>query len=240
MDESNFKIQHTFAEGSPAEITVRHGEAPTIYDPEQIRLSGIISAPVEYYQKRPDACKPTHTHVVFDKKGKKVTLTVDDTNKFKTIVTGSLEKHAFLKTLHINSQQSYGISDLLKTLRFAKRFFAEPGKHTEFILKLRNFTAKITQTTSQTDDRQGNKKQSFESKVEEFQKEALSFILNIPVFEGTDPLNIKIDIEIEAINGTVQLFLICDDLEEMEDEIVSSLFSSQKKVFASLVCIDQS
>jgi hypothetical protein len=240
MEDNHIKLHHNFSDGNPHVLTILHGEAATIHDPEQVVLSGVITAPSEYLTKRRELCPPAETHVVFNRDGRKITLTVNEKDHFRTVVTGSLKKNKFLQSLHINSTTSYTISDLLKTLRFAKRFFANPTKHTELIVKLRNFTAKITQTTNNADDRAGNKLQTFESKVTDFASTTeLGFILKLPLFDGTDEMNIAINIEIDVINGAVALFLVCDDLDELEDSLLDSLFQAEKKHFEDFVIIDQ-
>lgn len=228
-----------------SEVTIRQGEALKVYDPEQIKLEGIISVPSEFYLKRKDQCLAPFTHVIFDKENKCIQLIVEDKSKFQTIVTGRLKKHKFLSSLEINSTKSYGITELQKLLRYAKRFFVDPEKHKSFIVSLRNFTAKITQTTTQADDRQGNKSNSFESRVEDFVKTkegdgGLFFDLKLPIFYGTDPMTIRLNVEIEAINGSVALFLVCDDLDEIEDGIVTKIFETEKSIFGELAIIDQS
>lgn len=227
------------------ELTLRQGEALKLYDPEQIKLDGIITVPSEFYLKRKDQCLPPFTHVIFDKESKVIQLVVEDKSKFQTVVTGKLKRHKFLSSLEINSTKSYSISELQKVLRYAKRFFADPEKHKDFIISLRNFTAKITQTTTQADDRQGNKSSSFESRVEDFVKTkegdgGLYFDLKLPIFYGTDPINLRLNVEIEAINGSVALFLVCDDLDEIEDGIVTKIFEAEKTIFSELAIIDQS
>lgn len=245
MEDNHIKLHHNFEGEEPKELVIRHGSAQNVYDPEQIVLTGIITAPSEFYQKRKEQCIAKFTHVIFDKESKKIVLVVDDFYKFKSIITGKLTKHKFLNSLEINSTKSYGITELQKVLRYAKRFFADPEKHKSFIISLRNFTAKITQTTTQADDRQGNKSSSFESRVEDFVKTSesgggLFFDLILPIFYGTDPMNIRINVEIEAINGSVALFLVCDDLDEIEDGIVTKIFETEKTIFSELAIIDQS
>jgi hypothetical protein len=246
MEDNHIKLHHTFEEGTAkGEIIIRHGEAERIYDPEQVVLEGIITVPSEYYQKRKDQCPAKVTHVIFDKEAKFIKLVVTDYWKFKSLITGRLTKHKFLKSLEINSTKHYSITELQKVLRYAKRFFADPEKHKSFIVSLRNFTAKITQTTTQADDRQGNKSNSFESRVEDFVKTSegsggLYFDLLLPIFYGTDPVSIRLTVEIEAINGAVALFLVCDDLDEIEDGIVTKVFETEKAIFSQLAIIDQS
>lgn len=241
MEDNHIKLHHTFGEGaSKAEVTILHGEAANIYDPEQVVLNGIITAPSEYYTKRPDLCPPAQTHAKFSKEDRKITLVVNEKDKFQTIVTGSLKKNKFLKSLHINSTTSYSIADLQKVLRYAKRFFNDPSKHLDLIVKLRNFTTKITSTTVKSDDRAGNKVESFESRVTDFaQANDLGFTLKLPIFDGTDDVAIAISIEIDVINGSVALYLICDDLDEMEDSLVKAIFEEEKKVFEPFVIIEQ-
>jgi hypothetical protein len=240
MEDNHIKLHHNFTDGNPSILTILHGDAAKIYDPEQVILSGVITAPSEYFSKRPDLCIPSETHVIFNKESRKITLTVNEKEHFKTIVTGSLKKNKFLQSLHVNSTTSYSIADLLKALRFAKRFFAQPDKHKDLIIKLRNFTAKITQTTTNSDDRSGNKHQSFESRVTDFASaNDLGFVLKLPLFDGTDDINIAINIEIDVINGSVALFLVCDDLDEMEDNLVTTIFEKEKLVFEKFVIIEQ-
>lgn len=240
MSEQHIKYHHNFKSETPSTIIIREGSAPKVYDPEQVELAGVITAPAEYLGKRPELVPTDCSHVIFNKRNRSILLIVDEKSHFKTSIIGVLEKDEFLKSLHINSTTSYTIADLAKALRFARRHFASPDDHNKLLLRLRNFTAKITQETKQTDDRAGNKMQSFESKVSEFSTaNELGFVLRRPIFKGLEKQNINIRIEIDVNNGQVALYLVCDELEEMEDALLESIFSEQKAVFEKYVCVEQ-
>ncbi|WP_342088035.1 hypothetical protein [Dyadobacter sp. OTU695] len=234
-----------------ATLTVLTGQAAKIYDPEKVQLDGIITAPSEYFSKRRfahvedarlvDVGFTLHsTHVIFNKEQRKIVLTVNEHDKFATVVIGSLKFNKFLDSLEINSPQSYSIAQLEKAFRFERRWFADPSKHKDLILKLRNFTAKITTTSQQENDLQGNKKAFFESKVSEFTKSTdLGFVLSLPVFDGLEKRQIPISVEIDVVGGSVALFLVCYELDEIIDEIVTSIFDREKEIFKDIVIIEQ-
>lgn len=250
MDQ-HIKMHHEFGGTTPQTITMLTGSAAKIYDPEKVQLKGIITAPSEYFQKRSwfigteggpqERCgiDPSEAHVIFNKEERKITLTVNERDKFATVVTGSLNVNKFLSSLAINSAP-YTIGDLQKALRFARKWFANPDQHKNLILKLRNFTATITTTTQQENDMAGNKMQLFESKVSKFtQANDLGFTLKLPPFDGVDEELIGISVEIDVINGQVALFLVCDDLDEIEDRIVNTIFEREKEIFKDIVIIEQ-
>lgn len=251
MAEPNMKFDVSVM-GDKAEITMLSGQAAKIYDPEKVQLDGIITAPSEYFTKRryvalDEANLPVEvgfsrhsTHVIFNKEERKIVLTVNEHDKFATVVMGSLKFNKFLASLEINSPQSYSIAQLQKLFRFERRWFADPDKHRQLLLKLRNFTTVITVKTQQEDDRAGNKSQLFESKVSEFTKaNDLGFVLSLPVFDGLEKRQIPISVEIDVVGGSVALFLVCDELDEIIDEIVTSIFDREKEIFKDIVIIEQ-
>lgn len=240
MEDNHIKLHHNFSDGNPSVLTILHGEAQNIYDPAKVTLAGVITAPSEYYQKRKPLCHPDFTHVIFNDQLKSITLIVDEKDKFATVVQGQLIKNAFLEALSINCEKSYSIADLQKKLRFARRYFANPDDHKKLIVNLRNFTATITQTTQQSDDRAGNKMQHFESKVTDFTKKTdLAFTLKLPIFDGTDEENITIDVEVDVVNGTVALFLVSETLDEREADLRKAIFEKEKEIFKEIVIIQQ-
>lgn len=251
MDQ-HIKMHHEFGGAAPHTITMLTGSAAKIYDPEKVQLEGIITAPSEFYSKRrfmplDEDNVPVGvgfsrhtTHVIFNKEKRTISLHVNENDKFGSVINGSLVFNKFLDSLEINSSQSYSIVQLQKLFRFERRWFADPEKHKQLLLNLRNFTTVITMKTQQEDDRAGNKMQLFESKVSEFAKKTdLDFVLNLPVFDGLEKRAIPISVEIEAISGSVALFLVCDELDEIIDEIVTTIFEQEKQIFKDIVIIEQ-
>ena len=240
MAAESLKLEHSFPEGKPSEIVIRTGSAEPIYDPTKIELSGIITSPSEYYAKRKLLMPEQTTHVIFNKEGKYIKLFINEADRFRTEVTGSLVENKFLKGLGINTETSYSIASLSKKLKNAKRFFKDPTTHQTLMLRLRNFTTKITTTTTKEDDRAGNKKESFESKVDEFVKDSpIEFTLKVPFFEGTPEMDLKITTAIDVVNGSVVMFLECEDYEVYEDQILKEIFDREKIIFKDFVIIEQ-
>lgn len=63
------------------EIIIRSGDAEEIFYPIRVDLSGVITAPGKFYEKRKDLHDPNKSHVVYDKLAGTIKLVVDEQNK---------------------------------------------------------------------------------------------------------------------------------------------------------------
>lgn len=235
---------HLKVEGATPEVVIRHGEAEPIHVPGPLKLSGRFSAPAEFVMKRSspninvlNGYSYKKCNVIFNEKELTITLVVGEQGRDTVTVTGSLKKHPFLSELQINGG---GMSPkrLYELIRFKAHYFADRAEHRRLVLLLQNFEAHTSGSVADKNDRQGNTEASRTQRVQT-EIAGLEIALNVPLFEGYEPVSVRLSVEVEPANGSVQLFLVSPEFEEFYDGEVKRLFDAQRPVFEPFVIIEK-
>lgn len=229
--ETNIKIQT-----SEKEIIVREGNAPNVYDPEKLTLSGIISAPGDFAAARKSTFDALKTNVVADYTAKKITLTANEDSKFQTTITGALEDFPELADMNINKKKTYGQRELLDLIKFKGAYFKDSAKHTELMTALKKFEAKVNQEFENANDFKGAQATR---KVVDIKTNlgGLEFILNIPMFTGGQNITFKVDICVDVLNGGVIFWLESVDLHDLQVKETETVFTSELTRLSDYVII---
>ncbi|WP_019986483.1 hypothetical protein [Rudanella lutea] len=239
-DQTTIRVES--CEGN--ELIIRHGEAETIHEPKPMGLSGNFNAPAEFVRKRSipdgvvlDIYPNSACHVLFNKKALSITLVAGEQNRDTITITGRLKKHPFLDSLGLN-EKAWNKDALLKTIRFKGNFFADRGVHRELVTRLQRFEVKTSSEHQDVNDRLGNIEKRNAAKASS-ELAGMTIALYCPLFEGGQPASITFTIELEPNNGTVTLYLIAEEFEELWDTAVAAQFDAQRPVFEPFVIIDQ-
>jgi hypothetical protein len=223
-------------------ITIRTGDAPKIFPPENIEIAGTITAPRIFYEARkghitPDFT-PGNTHVIVIRKNKSITLTYNDTSHFRHIINGRLAYSEEYRKLAINELTSYSPMELAKLLKRNRRLFADQAEGMRVISDLMNFQGSVKADIEKQEDGRGNKRNRVAVSVES--NIPIEFSLKIPMFVGEPAQFFNVEIALEAQGQSVVCFLESPrflDLTEMESE---RILEQELEVFraAGLAVID--
>jgi hypothetical protein len=241
QSENELNVTVNPSEGSDKTLLViQHNEAEKIYERQKINLSGIITTPSEFLKKREGLIDPKQGHVTFDKAGKTIVLVTEDEDFFQKTITGKLKMNPFLAKLKINSDEGYTIGDLKKLFRYQKRHFEDKAKHSTMMTQLQNYTAKVTKTVNERDNRQGDKAISIEQQIDSFGKDYnFDFDLFTEIFEGMGKQKISFKVEKEAVNGSVLLYLVNDDWDEILDDAIEAIYSIERAIFSEFAIVNK-
>ena len=207
------------------EIIIREGEAANVYDPEQIVLSGIISAPADFATARKSTFNPLKVNVVADYTVKVITLTVNEDSKFKTIVTGKLEDFPELKEMCINGKKQFTHKELLDLIKFKGSFFKNKEQHIAMITALKKFDAKVQQEFENANDYKGA--MATKKVVDIKTNLGLEFSLAIPMFTGGEVTTFLVDICVDINNGGVIFWLESVELHDLQTKALETEFEKQ-------------
>jgi hypothetical protein len=217
------------------ELVVRTGSALPLKEPERVILSGILNTPAEYIKKRVDSISVIKTNVVFDYTARTITLTVDDCSFYKDIITGKLEINKDLASLGINNDTLYNEKELSRKLTFFGRFFESKAAYNDLIKKLNDFSAKVKQEFTNATDYRGSEALEKITKIEH--DIPLFFVLKMPIFNGGDKREFKVNIYVAARDGGIELWLESVELHELLEKETESLFNAQLKNFEDYVIV---
>ena len=230
------------------EIIVRHGDAPKVYDPIPVRITGQISAPRRFYDSRKhipavieliteDGNKPgtgyyfekAHTHVIVDRHLAQITLIRNESYQFREEITGGLEYSPEYESLGINAGKAYSALDLSKVLRQHRYLFPDREAGMRLVTELAQFKAVVTAETENTKDQRGNKKNALAVAVDT--NVPLEFQLRIPIFKGFSPVDLKIEIVLDSRGHVVDCFLESPEALQTINDTRDLIFNEQLAAF---------
>lgn len=233
-------------EGDPKDpkvIYIREGVAPKLLDeikPNKVHLSGVISAPAIFYERRKKLHNPDKCHVLYDMTAGTITLVVDENfenDNYK--ITGKIIDNPDLKQFKINGGGSsiFTISDLKDLLKFTRMHFADKDENATAVLALQNFKAEVKKTFEDSDDDRGNTHEAKIVKLETSLQQ--SFVLNMPIYKGGSNHKFKVDICLSARDRGVDVWLESRELKELQDSTKDEIIKTELVAFAEIVRIEQ-
>lgn len=235
MEDTKLQIQ---VKEGVTDVIVRTGEAPAVYDPIAVVISGQITAPRSFYDPRKGQTKEDgspyfgikETHILVDRYKGTIKLIHGESEKFGTGITGTLELSKEYKDLGINEGKSYTPAELAKKLRNLRHLFPDKETGMKLVGELMQFNAKITSNVEQKQDTRANKKNLFESAVETNIPETVN--LNVPIFKGFKPVNLKIEIVLDARSQTaVDCYLESPEALQTINDERDKIFDEQLSQF---------
>lgn len=241
QQEENLNLKLEFAPGESQKLLViRHDEPLPHREPTPVTIEGIITTPSEFLAKRGDQCDPKKCYVIFSKKGLSITFVVNESDHFKTRITGTLKLAPFLKGLKINSDSGYTIKELAAALKFQRMHFKNKVDHKNLMFTLENFTAKVETVKGEANDHKGDKKKFVNEKIVQFGESSnLDFVLLTQIFEGGPKVEVPIRVDMEPRDGDVNLFLMYDELEEDKESAVEEIFTTEMEKFKEFPVIEK-
>lgn len=219
-------------------ITILTGQALEEKAPEVIAISGILSAPGQFLDKKKGEENglfvPKNCHLLVDRKGMQLTFNINDKNAYGDQVIGKLEISKVLNDFEINGKKIWEVKELVKFLTTVKYWFETRSDADAMINALRNFSAQIKTKIEQKNNNSGNITDLYETSV---QGAALpKFKLSIPVFEGYERKVFVVEIGIDPSDAKIRYFLISDDLFEIIQNEKERLFNAEIEKFQQWGC----
>lgn len=230
MDEQ--KIQLSLTPGV-SEVIIREGSALPVLPPIAITESGLITAPSEYFTKR--NLDITKSHVVSNRNQRSIKLVVNESDPYRTIITGTLRFNPELAAFSVNENKMFTLKELTNVLRTKRMYFDELDEYSLFLKSLNNFYAKTTAELKDADDRKGNSEKSIKRQTEIDTK--LSFTLNIAVYEGQKKNKIFVDVLVDISDGSARFWLESIDLTELKYNLAEGIMNDELTKFGDQIVI---
>lgn len=229
METQNTKDQlakNVIEEGENVQVVWLDGKAPTQHNPEPVSISGTITAPSSFIEKRRSVFESLKSHCMVSKTDGVIQLIVNEqsvVNKFT--ITGKIAIGKKFLELGINSDKSYEPKQLAKKFKMLRSIFESRGEHTSIIATLNNLKAKIQREIEDSDDKRGNTNISFKQTVTSNMPE--SFTLSLPLIEGEEAEKIEVAVILEASGGDILCFLESVEGQEKIDQITEKLVDEE-------------
>lgn len=225
--------------GESKELVIRTGDAEPIHLPVKVDLSGVLSAPKDFFLSRKELHDPKKCHVTFSRSAMVIELRVDEASKFGASVKGRLETNPDLSVFQINSGNTRTIKQLLEVVRKNRYFFPDREEQIEIVSRLMNFQATVQKSIEDSNNNRGESNKSLAIKIDHKIHEA--FKLQMPIFKGTESVTFRVEIQVDATDAGVVVWLESPELRELELQVRDSLIEKNIADFiaAGVVVIEQ-
>lgn len=244
--------------GKENTLTVLEGKALEQKPANVIAISGDINTVKAYIQKRysskPETIPPVNTllekfpgnlqiidnHrsvILVDKYEKTIELQVDPQDYYGPRVMGKLEESEELKRFKINEEFEWNKVDLVKLIRFSRRFFADSDKHAELLQSYQVFNAKVYADLLQADDGRGNLHNSYKQTVKTGIPE--EFTLMMPIFKGQPEEKFRVNIYIRVVDGGARFWFESVELDELIQTRTDKIFAEQLEGCEDFVIVNK-
>ena len=224
-------------ENGTKEVVIRNGEAPIIREPLVLDVHGTIQAPSEFWNKRKSLYNVNDCHVEYSKQNKSIELTLNESNYFGGTIKGMIEEHPELEKFGINKNKVYTLKELSQLLKMSRAFFADTDEATKVVGNLQKCKASIQTQIEKEESSRGDKKISFEAKVDS--NIDLNFTLKMPIWKGYKDHKFQVEICLDVRDKDITLWLESQELQQLFIDTREAIFSDELKNFEELVCIEK-
>lgn len=221
------------------ELIIRTGTALPAQAPKAITLDGTLGAPFQF--KSGKTLSEQNCHIQIQKDKGVIMLIVQDTDPYTThTIKGSLKNDSVLKLFLLNTDNRWQVSEFLKFIKTMRYYFADKSIHKSLVESLQKWSVKVERVINEHNDNKGNSNFQLQTKVQDTIKGDNGFVprfdINIPIFQGYDKVKITCEIGLDPKNTEVQLYLISDDLIELEIGQREKLIADELSKFDDFKC----
>lgn len=229
--------------GTPIQVILREGKASNVIDPKEpeiVVIDGTIEAPQRWLEKRIDLIDQKASNIIVNRYTMKIALTTDETNYYRTKISGTLEASQEIKAFGINTDKSWESSKLSQFFKMHRSFFKDKTENMELVSKLKNFKAKINQDIERSREENGSKVDNYSQVVDSNLPK--SFKLNIPLFKGFAPEEIEVEIYADVDGRNVSLSLVSaganEAIEEYKNRVIDEQLDGIRQIAPDIVIIE--
>jgi len=218
------------------EVVFREGEALPAKSNRDIMIAGVLGAPYQFYEGKKNIISALTSHITIRKDVGVITLNVNDQDPYTEIkIIGQLKKDNALSPWDINGSKRWSVGEFLKFVKTQRYYFDDPSECSAIVSSLQTWNAKVETVIKQHNDNAGNSLQMLEKKVSEIGLKT-KFNLRIPLFQGYPKVKFTVEIGLDPKTNSVDLYLISDELFELEIQEREKHIDTELAKFADFHC----
>jgi hypothetical protein len=216
------------------EFILRKGDALPAKADKSINIDGTLGAPLQFLTGKGDVFPTKMIHLqIYHDKGKLVLRMGDFDPYTEHVITGSLKRDSVLNSFEINSEKRWSIQEFLKFIKTMRYYFADRAQHAALVESIQKWSVKVERVIVEHNDNKGNSNFQLETKVQAVEGLISKFDLNIPIFQGYSKYKFTVEIGLDPKNTAVQIYLISDELIELEIGVREKLIAEEVAKFDS-------
>ena len=202
-------------------LTIFEGTALTPKEKEKVKISGSISAPRVYLEKR--SPNEATDYILFSREKMTIVFRQHENDQLGSHIIGTLLINPDLKKFNVNSDSNtLGTKEMASLLKRNRLFFTDKDRNFSVVAALNSFQATISTELAKEQDTKGNKRELIEKKV--ISNIPTDFNLTLPIFVGQKAKTFNVEICFDATDSGVKCWLESADLQELilqnRDEII--------------------
>jgi len=212
---NNEKIAQAAIEKGMSSLVVLEGKAPEQHNDQPVTIVGTISAPSRFIEGRKEDFNSSKRHCLVSKTDGLIRLVLNEQSVVdKYIIQGQIEISKKFNALGINKDSvNYSPEELANKLKLLRSMFVSNLEHASICATLRNLKAKVNADIDKADDRKGNVTRNFKQTVESNMPDAIK--LKLPLLEGEEPIEIEVNVILEAHGSDIKCSLESVDASEL-------------------------
>lgn len=229
--------------GTPIEVVLREGKASVALDPkepERVVINGTIDAPFKWLEKRVELINQKSTHIIVNRDKMYMSLTIDETNYYQTVIEGVLQASKEMQEFGINSEKRWEPAKLSQFFKMHRAFFNYKSDNMVLVSTLKNFKAKVNQDIERSKEENGSRTDNYSQVVES--NLPSSFKLKIPLFKGFSCEEIEVEIYADVDGREVFLSLVSaganEAIEEYKNKVINEQIEAIKSIAPDIVIIE--
>lgn len=220
--EKGFSINiENYTGEKPIEVVYRKGDAARAKEslptkaPESISVSGVISTPFDWLEKRVDTIDQKEANIKVNREDMSITLTINEKDNYtKNTFSGKVQLSEVFEKFGINNEEKgWTPAKLGQFLRLNRGVFEDKEKCMVLVSNLKNFTANAKAEIQKQRDPSGSTADVYKCQVESNLPKSFSVCLS--VFKGTPKERIEVEFDHYLSDGDVYLQLVSPGANEM-------------------------
>jgi hypothetical protein len=199
---SNDKKVETMVENGLSQLVILEGKAPEQHNAQPVIIRGNIDAPSRFLEGKISEFEYSKSHCMVSKTDGIIMLVLNEQSVVdKYTVIGEISVSKKFNSLGINNDKvRYEPEELANKLKLLRSMFVSKMEHASICNILRNLKAKINAQIESLDDRKGNVTENFKQTVSSNMPDSIK--LKLPLLEGEEPIEIEVNVILEANGGS--------------------------------------
>lgn len=198
-------------------------------EPEQLAITGNITAIFNFLEKRwlaaDNQIDHSRTHIKVNRDEMSMCLVANETDKRnQKVVRGQINLSRQYKGFGINTKE-WTPEELGNFFRINRTYFDSKEINMSLVTLLKSFKAKINVSVERLQKDNGSLTDNYRQAVDSNLPE--KFFVNIPIFKGTAPEHIEIEV-VASVNGRdIYLTLISPDAAAIEEDVRDKMIDAE-------------
>ena len=238
IKEEIIKQETSYTQCGAREIIIREGHALPAKEPERVNISGTIDTPARWAENRKSIIPQLGSHMTVDRQNMRIELVEDERSPYSNMLVGTMTLSDKFKEFGINGGKYITNFEMANLFKMNRSFFETKAVCMELVSKLKNLKASINKQIEASNNDRGNRRELVDQVVQHNIPE--SFKLTLPIFNGTDPQEIEVEINVDADDLSCTLISphAKDLIEQMRNEKIDDVIKRVKAACPDIVVIE--